>query len=152
MMSPLKHTRLQAFGLLLLAAAIVVCLATPGEADRLEARDLAYEAMDVYNEDGFHIREEIQIGKLDKGESYYFDTQLSAGNEYFFYVSGDENVMGVQIRIYDENWELVSANIMNAPQAEAVYLAQWSGIYHVKVTMVDASPKGGYWFIISGFK
>ncbi len=147
---PLKHPCIL---LAFIAAALCVTLAAPSaRADRLEARDLAYEAMDVYNEDGFHIREELQIGKLEKGESYYFDTQLSAGNEYFFYTAGDDNTHALQIRIYDENWELVSANIMNEPQAEVIYLAEWSGIYHIKVTMVECEPRGGYWFIISGFK
>jgi len=150
---PNKHTAARHF----LATALLVAVATvllpgPAQADRLEARDLAYEAMDVYNEDGFHVREEVMIGKLESGESHYFDTQLSAGNEYFFYVSGDANVNALQLRIYDENWELVAANILNEPQAETVYAAQWSGIYHVKVTMVDALSPGGYWFIISGFK
>lgn len=142
------------FSVAALLMAMVLCLGLPEtpRADRLEARDLAFEAMDVYNEDGFHVREEVMIGKLEPGESYYFDTQLSAGNEYFFYASGDADVNALQIRIYDENWELVAANIMNEPQAETVYLAQWSGIYHVKVTMVEAKPRGGYWFIISGFK
>ena len=150
---PNQHTVTRFFVAALLAA-VVLCLSLPEalRADRLEARDLAYEAMDVYNEDGFHVREEVMIGKLEAGESYYFDSQLSAGNEYFFYVSGDADVNALQIRIYDENWELVAANIMNEPQAETVYLAQWSGIYHVKVTMVDARPGGGFWFIISGFK
>ena len=140
------------FLVVLLAAAVLGLCPAEATADRLEARDLAYEAMDVYNEDGFHVREEVMIGKLESGESYYFDTQLSAGNEYFFYVSGDMNVNALQIRIYDENWELVSANILNEPQAETIYPAQWSGIYHVKITMVDAAASGGYWFIISGFK
>ncbi len=140
---------------LALLAAIAACFllsATDSDADRLEARDLAYEAMDVYSEDGFHIREELLLGKLGKGESYYFDTQLSANNEYFFYVGGDDTVHALQLRIYDENWELVTANIMHEPQAEVTYLAEWSGIYHVKVTMTDCEEHGGYWFLISGFK
>lgn len=145
-------TRLACLAGLLAWTLLSLCYPPAAGADRLEARDLAYEAMDVYNEDGFHVREEVMIGKLETGESYYFDTQLSAGNEYFFYVSGDDNVHALQIRIYDENWELVAANIMNEPQAETVYPAQWSGIYHVKVTMVQAEARGGYWFIISGFK
>lgn len=151
---PNQHlrTRLCFLAALLVATALGLAYAGSALADRLEARDLAYEAMDVYNEDGFHVREEIMIGKLETGESYYFDTQLSAGNEYFFYVSGDDNVHAIQLRVYDENWDLVAANIMNEPQAEAIYPAEWSGIYHVKVSMVEAEPRGGYWFIISGFK
>lgn len=149
---PSRPTVLRLWFLVLFAALLILPLALPGHADRLAARDLAYEAMDVYNEDGFHIREEVQIGKLALGDSFYFDTQLSAGNEYFFYCGGDDSVFAIQVRIYDENWDLVAANVMNEPQAEVVYLAEWSGIYHIKVTLLDAEPDGGYWFLISGFK
>jgi hypothetical protein len=146
------HRHVCSLALLAAVAACFLLAATNSDADRLEARDLAYEAMDVYSEDGFHIREELQLGKLGKGESYYFDTQLSANNEYFFYVGGDDTVYALQLRIYDENWELVTANIMHEPQAEVTYLTEWSGIYHVKVTMADCEEHGGYWFLISGFK
>jgi len=132
--------------------AIFMALVATALASRLDVRDLAYEAMDVYREDGFHLRDEMLVAKLYKGEAYYFDTQLSAGNDYFFYVAGDKKLKSVEVRVYDEKWQLVSANITNEPQAEATYKPEWSGIFHVKVNIADADKDGAYWFVISGYK
>ncbi len=137
---------------LLYAAAFVLVMVASASADRLDARDLAYEAMDVYKEDGFHLRDELQVGKLYKGESYYFDTQLSAGNQYFFYAAGDKSVLNIEVRVYDENWKLVASNTSGEPQAEATFKPDWSGIFHIKISMVDALKDGAYWFIVSGYK
>lgn len=131
---------------------VVLAICGLAQASRLEVRDLAYEAMDVYREDGFHLRDEMLVGKLFKGEAYYFDTQLSAGNDYFFYVAGDKHLKSIEVRVYDEKWQLVSANITNEPQAEATYKPEWSGIFHVKVNIADADKEGAYWFVISGYK
>lgn len=136
----------------LLVLILLVACGGAALASRLEVRDLAYEAMDVYREDGFHLRDEMLVGKLYKGEAYYFDTQLSAGNDYFFYVAGDKRLKSVEVRVYDEKWQLVSANITNEPQAEATYKPEWSGIFHIKVNIADADKEGAYWFVISGYK
>lgn len=136
----------------LLIVCLLVSFVSLAEAGRIEVKELAYEAMDVYSKDGFKIRDELQVGKLMQGESYYFDTQLSVGNEYFFYTAGDDSVFAMEIWVYDENWQLVAANNERGPQAEVLYEPEWSGIFHVKVTMYEAAPDGGYWFIISGYK
>ncbi len=124
----------------------------PGADGRAQVKDKAYRIMDAYTGNGFNVRDEIQIGKLKQDDSYYFDTQLSAGNEYFFYVGGDDTLRALDIRIYDENWEMVSADVSLGPTAEAVITPEWSGVFHIKVTITECGPDGAYWFIVSGYK
>lgn len=133
-------------------ASLLAAMCAVSYSGRLEVRELAFEAMDNFHKDGYHIREEIQLGSLLKGESYYFDTQLSAGNEYFFFSAGDANIFAMELMIYDENWQLVAADNAREPAAQIIYTPEWSGVFHVKLTMSDAGPDDAYWFIVSGYR
>lgn len=108
-------------------------------------------AMADYAEDGYAIRE-LQMGALNTGESYYFTTQLSAGIDYVFYAAGDEDLQGIEIRIFDENWQLVTADNRQFRQAEALFQVFWSGSYHVQVTITDAGSEGAGWFLLTGYR
>lgn len=143
--------RLNKTSAILLLALGILLAATVSTAGRLEVRNQAYEAMDKYEDQGFSIRE-LQIGILQAGEPYYFDTQLSGGVEYVFYAAGDEGLTGVYIEIYDENWALIAESLDAETAAEAEFTPDWSGLYHVKVDMNGQGGGEAYWFIISGYK
>jgi len=108
-------------------------------------------AMADYAEDGYAIRE-LQMGALHTGESYYFTTQLSAGIDYVFYAAGDKDLNGIELRIFDENWQLVTADNRQLRQAEALFQVFWSGSYHVQVTITDAGENGAGWFLLTGYR
>ena len=123
-----------------------------GAFDRFDLRDLAFEAMSRYEEKGYTVRNEIQMGMLFPGEAYYFEKQLSMGLEYFFYAAGGPDSKAFKIEMFDENFRMVAADVMLAPEAEVIYAPDWSGTFHIKVTLMDAPEQGGYWFVISGYK
>ncbi|TVM19949.1 hypothetical protein DPQ33_01615 [Oceanidesulfovibrio indonesiensis] len=140
----------------LLVAALLVA-AQPSFAQQIDdarRRELVRHstaAMADYAEDGYAIRE-LQMGALKTGESYYFTTQLSAGIDYVFYAAGDADLKGVEIRIFDENWQLVTADNRQLRQAEAMFQVFWSGSYHVQVTIADAGSEGAGWFLLTGYR
>ncbi|MFW5734751.1 MAG: hypothetical protein ACOCWR_06795, partial [Oceanidesulfovibrio sp.] len=121
------------------------------EARRRELVRHSTAAMADYAEDGYAIRE-LQMGALYTGESYYFTTQLSAGIDYVFYAAGDQDLKGIEIRIFDENWQLVTADNRQLRQAEALFQVFWSGSYHVQVTITDAGADGAGWFLLTGYR
>jgi len=134
---------------LLLAAILIPAAAA---ADRMDIRKPAYEQSAAYEADGYSVKDAIQLGELAKGASYYFDTQLTTGLEYFFHFQGDQGVMGLKMEIFDENWKSV-AEIQTQGEPVVVRLApKWSGTFHVKATLVDCQEEFDYWFILAGFK
>ncbi|QJT07468.1 hypothetical protein [Oceanidesulfovibrio marinus] len=153
MRTPRRHT---IGGIWLLMAAVLIA-AQPLYGQRINdqrRRELVQHssaAMADYAEDGYAIRE-LQMGALYTGESYYFTTQLSAGVDYVFYAAGDKDLSGIEIRVFDENWQLVTSDNRQLRQAEALFQVFWSGSYHVQVTITGAGPNGAGWFLITGYK
>ncbi len=111
----------------------------------------AFAVIRSLNEDGFQMRE-MQNGRLSKGKSFYVTTQLSAGVEYYFYAAGDPDLKAIDLRLYDEQWQLVTADTRHQDIASLQYVMDWSGAYHLKITMVDCNDYGAEWFLISGYK
>lgn len=135
---------------LILAAAVLLSLPLAASADRLQTRELAYAAMEAYNKKGFSVRD-IQIGVMLPGDPYYMDTQMTAGVEYVIAAGGDENLKGVSILIYDENWMPV-AKSQEGATTEIVFKPKWTGAYHVKITWKDFEKERAYWYVVSGYK
>lgn len=137
---------------LLLLAAVLSLLPAISSADRFKARELAREAMEAYNQNGYSVRD-IQIGVLIPGDPYYLDTQMTAGNEYVVATGGDENLRLAGILVYDENWMPVAKSELGKT-AEVVYKAKWTGAYHVKLYWMDneKDKEPAYWYIVSGYK
>ncbi|AGW12107.1 hypothetical protein [Megalodesulfovibrio gigas] len=111
----------------------------------------AFAVVRSLNEDGFQMRE-LQNGRLFKGQSFYYSTQLSAGVEYYFYAAGDPDLHAIDLRLYDEQWQLVTADTRQGNTATLQYLIEWSGAYHLKVTVMDCNDYGAEWFLVSGYK
>ena len=166
--APLRFSGLRSLVLTLaLALALAVALAAPLAAQAPQAMNTpasiqgrphnedmlryAFAVVRSLNEDGFQMRE-LQNGRLHKGQSFYYSTQLSAGVEYYFYAAGDPDLHAIDLRLYDEQWQLVTADTRQDKTATLQYLIEWSGTYHLKVTVMDCNDYGAEWFLVSGYK
>lgn len=134
---------------LVLAACLIPATA---RADRMDIRKPAYEQSAAYEEAGYTVKDAIQLGELVKGGSYYFDTQLTTGLEYFFHFQGDEGVLALKMEIFDENWQAVADVTVEGEPVVVKLTPQWSGTFHVKATLVDCVEDFDYWFLLAGFK
>ena len=134
------------------ACVLVLSLAAVALADRMDIRKPAYEQVLVYESKGYSVKDDIQIGELGKGRSYYFNTQLTSGLEYFFHFQGDAGVNKVQIIVYDENWNVAAKGAADGIISEVSLKPQWTGTFHVKATMVDCEADFDYWFLLAGYR
>ncbi|MDD4731824.1 MAG: hypothetical protein PHX58_07820 [Desulfovibrio sp.] len=121
-------------------------------AGRMDIRKPAYEQVLRYEGEGYSVKDDIQIGELGKGKSYYFDTQLTTGIDYFFHFQGDVGVRSLRLEMFDENWELVAQSTGTGEPASVTLKPEWSGTFHVKATLVDCQGEMDYWFILAGYK
>ncbi len=104
-----------------------------------------------YTADGYSIRE-IQTGRLRPGESHYFSTQLAANTQYIFYAAGDETLRGLELKIFDPNWDLVAGDMRQLPEAEANHTTPWSGAFNIQITVTSGPATGAGWFLLTGYK
>lgn len=135
-----------------IACLLVLALAATALADRMDIRKPAYDQVLAYEAQGYSVKDDIQIGELSKGASYYFNTQLTSGLEYFFHFQGDEGVKSVRIVVYDENWDVVAEGMSDSIVSKVSLKPNWTGTFHVKATMVDCQADFDYWFILAGYR
>lgn len=121
-------------------------------AGRMDIRKPAYEQVLKYENEGYSVKDDIQIGELSKGKSYYFDTQLTTGIDYFFHFQGDVGVRELKLQMFDEEWKLVAENAGKGVPVSVAIKPEWSGTFHVKATLVDCEGDIDYWFILAGYK
>ena len=135
---------------LLLAAILVPAAAL---ADRMDIRKPAYAQSAAYEAQGWSVKDEILIGELAKGRSYYFDVQLTVGLEYLLHFQGDAGVKALRLEVFDEGFNPVSQAATKGEDPAVVRLTpQWSGTFHVKATLVDCRDKSDFWFLLAGYR
>lgn len=134
------------------ACLLVLALAAVAMADRMDIRKPAYEQVLSYESQGFSVKDDIQIGELNKGKSYYFNTQLTSGLEYFFHFQGDAGVKKVALVVYDENWNVVAQGAVDGLVSSVSLKPEWTGTFRVKATMVDCKADFDFWFILAGYR
>ncbi|SKA82252.1 hypothetical protein SAMN02745704_01530 [Paucidesulfovibrio gracilis DSM 16080] len=134
---------------LLAAMLLIPILAMAG---RMDIRKPAYDQVLKYENQGYSVKDDIQIGELAEGKSYYFDTQLTTGIDYFFHFQGDQGVRSLRLEMYDENWDLVAQSTGTGEPATVALKPEWSGTFHVKATLVECQGGMDYWFILAGYK
>ncbi|MEF2143822.1 MAG: hypothetical protein V3573_00120 [Desulfovibrionaceae bacterium] len=132
--------------------ALALLLPALALAGRMDIRKPAYEEVLKYEGQGFSVKDDIQIGELGKGKSYYFDTQLATGIDYFFHFQGDTGVRELQLVMFDENWNVVAESTGKGEPASVNLRPEWSGTFHIKATLKDCAGEFDYWFILAGYK
>ncbi|MGE4554507.1 MAG: hypothetical protein AB7D57_15450 [Desulfovibrionaceae bacterium] len=156
MRSPVRVARLvlAAAATLVLVSALAALLGPcPARADRMDIRKPAYAQSAAYEAQGWSVKDEIIIGELAKGRSYYFDVQLTTGLEYLLHFQGDAGAKALRLEVYDEEFRSVGrADTKGADPAVVRLAPQWSGTYHVKATLTDCRGASDFWFLLAGYR
>lgn len=132
--------------------AALLLFASPALAGRMDIRKPAYEQVLKYENEGYSVKDDIQIGELARGKAYYFDTQLTTGIDYFFHFQGDVGVKALKLQMFDADWKMVAESSVTDGPATVVIKPDWSGTFHVKATLVDCEGELDYWFILAGYR
>jgi hypothetical protein len=115
--------------------------ATDGE---VTARRTALDIAGAFTNDGFKLRDGHWAGSFAPGKPELVQVNLYAGNQYWFTLGATPPAKKVAISIYDETGKPVKIDADHSFQDNSVAAAGFSpddsGIYFVKVEVVDGAP------------
>jgi hypothetical protein len=118
-----------------------------------DAHSFALEAATPYVKDGYQVREEHWSGWLAKGKQSSIQHQLFKGNDYWFWVSSDEEDAKVSVHIYDSKGNLVDAEAWARGKMAAVRVKpEQTGAYFIVFSVEDSKLKRTRWAVAYGYK
>ena len=74
-------------------------------------------------------------GFLREGTSTTLETTLYSGVTYKIIAGGCDDAADVDVRVYDEDWNLVDQDNDSSQVAVADVTPRWTGTFHIKVIM-----------------
>ena len=140
------------FVTLCLVAAMLFSLPLAAFGTVAGAKRSAYAIARTFSNMGFNVRDTYQYGLLMRGESHTIKTTLYAGNAYVFIAGGCEDAYDVDIRVFDENGNLVARDSDHEDVAVAEVTPRWTGPFYIKITMYDSTSNGAHWVLVTGYK
>jgi hypothetical protein len=100
--------------------------------------------------DGWTFKNE-DYGTLYAGESTTRYTNLYYGLQYAFTVTGDDQAIDIDIKIYDQYYNLIISDTRSNKEAIVEFSPSFTGTYYIKIEMHSASGLA-YWYLVSGYK
>lgn len=76
---------------------------------------------------------------LSQGESVTYRTTLYANTNYFLYAAGCSGVSDLDIRLYDENWNLISKDTETDAVPMVAVTPKWSGTFYIRMIMYSGN-------------
>ena len=147
-MKPLTRVTLS---ILLLA----LVLPLPVLADRTEAEGNLRRLLD-------RMRSQIDVVLADGGEGgswwvwnvspgryYQVDRTFYRGNTYVLAATGDSRVSDVDIKVYDENWNVIDSDEDSSNVALVSFTPSWTGVFHVRTINYSGQGTGSIGFVIA---
>jgi hypothetical protein len=80
-------------------------------------------------------------GFLGQGESEYVDVGLTAGHSYRIYAQPEDPTVDFDLRIYDENGNLVSWDETLNADAYCIIQPSWTGLFRVVVNAAQGASR-----------
>lgn len=134
------------------ALLLILALTGAGHATVAGAKRTAYAIARTFAQIGFNVRDTYQFGYLARGASHIIKTTLYAGNSYVFIAGGCEDAYDIDVRLFDENGNLVARDNDQEDVAVAEITPAWTGPFYLRITMYDATPNGAHWVLVTGYK
>lgn len=128
-------------------------LASPGTADlnQAEARAMRYNT--VMRNNGYAVRSSWHWGRLAApGSRQVTRMTLYAGTEYVLVAAGDDNAYDLDLRLYDENGNLVAWDYRAASDAAVTITPRWTGPFRAYVNLHSGSSSGAYYVLSTGYR
>jgi hypothetical protein len=116
-------------------------------ASQESARRNAYALSMALEAAGFNVRELYNGTLLGRGQSVRFETTLRTGYTYKIAAAGCEDAYDVDVRVYDENGNLIDSDDDSSNLAMATVIPAWTGTYHIVVTLYRSAHNGAHVFV-----
>ena len=139
------------FGVILVL--MVLCFVTRALAVVDDAHTYALEAGAPYVKKGFVVREEHWAGSLSRNEQSSIAAQLFKGNEYWFWLSSDEDDARVTVHVYDSAGKLVDAEAWQRGKSAGVrVLPKSTGTFFIVFKVTETKLKRTRWAVAYAYK
>jgi hypothetical protein len=126
---------------------------TDAKADTSEDKaELAEHLVALLNKAGYGVRDRYTSGDLYEGETTKVTTTLHEGNAYQIVVASPYKSSDVDVRIYDENDNLIAQDNDDTAMAVVKITPKWSGKFKIVITMHSCRHLSAGWVLQYGFK
>ena len=93
----------------------------------------------------YNLSHDPYIDTLDRNRSEYLTVNLQGGTSYALVGVCDEDCQDLDLRLYDENGNLVSSDNTSDDTPVVSVTPSWSGQFQVKATMYECSTSYCYY-------
>lgn len=91
-------------------------------------------------------------GALYEGQSDYVSKTFYKGTQYILVAAGCNYAEDIDIEVYDEYYNLIAEDDDSDQAAAVTFTPRWTGEFHIKVTMYDASSTARvHWVLLYGY-
>ncbi len=141
---------------LLAVIALVVALpfVVPVRADQEDARAKLQRALEKVKEYGYELGDGGRgsswfVWNMNPGYYNQVDRTFYRHNEYALVAAGDSRVSDVDLKIYDENWNLIDSDTDNSSIAIVTFKPKWTGTFHIRTIYYSGHGVGSVGFFIA---
>lgn len=128
---------------LCLAASLTLAPLHAATNDEVEARRLALDLAGAFANDGFKLRDGVNVGTLEPGKPKIVEVNLYSGNEYWFSLAAAGKAKKVAVSVFDETGKKIDAEpYQEGASAAAGFAPDASGPYFVKIELLEGEAAG----------
>ena len=134
--------------------ALLLALTVPLSADRDGALAALQRALDKVNEYGYHMPDGGEgsaywIWNMNPGYYNQVNRTFYRGNDYALVATGDNRVLDVDLKVYDENWNLIDSDTDETNLALVRFTPKWTGAFHIRTIYYSGRGVGSLGFFIA---
>lgn len=89
------------------------------------------------------------VWNMNPGYYNQVERTFYAGNSYVLVAAGDQRVSDVDIKVYDENWNLIESDTDESSVAVVTFRPKWSGLFHVRTIYYAGQRVGSVGFFVA---
>lgn len=137
----------------LMPFALALSFSVPVLADMDEAIAAMQRALDNLAQYGYHLGDGGRgsawwVWNMNPGYYNQVDRTFYRGNTYALVGVGDSRVSDLDLKVYDENWNLIDSDEDSTAVAVVSFTPRWTGVFHVRTIYYRGAPVGSLGFFI----
>lgn len=134
-----------------LVALLMTVVSSFAFADISDALVALQRKLDILNAQGYQLPSSngCWAWTMNPQSFNQVERMFYAGNDYVLVATGDYRVSDVDIKVYDENWNLIDSDTDTSSIAVASFSPAWNGVFHVKVIYYSGRSPGSLGFFIA---
>jgi hypothetical protein len=89
------------------------------------------------------------VWNMNPGYYNQVDRTFYRGNRYALVATGDSRVSDVDLKVFDESWNLIDSDTDSSNVAVVQFSPKWTGLFHVRTIYYRGAPVGSLGFFVA---